>query len=67
VVIPNSVLRSDNAVTLRTNGSTAFRRTQKQKLPFPFSKRIGGGEKKRKKRKGNFGFAGSLQHSKTAR
>jgi len=29
-------------------------------LPFPFSKKMGG-RKKWKKRKGNFGFAGSLQ------
>jgi len=29
----------------RTNGSTPFRRTQKQNLPFPFSEKIGGAKK----------------------
>jgi hypothetical protein len=40
-------------VILRANGSTPFRRTQKQNLPFPFSKKMGG-EKKDKNAKAKF-------------
>jgi len=45
VVIPNLILRSNNVVTLRANGSTPFRRPQKQNLPFPFSEKFWGAKK----------------------
>jgi hypothetical protein len=50
---------------IRANGSTPFRRPQKQNLPFPFSKKLGGEKKKMKKQKEIFCFGSSLRCSKT--